>query len=179
MQPRVVVAVGLDLQPEGDAPLAAVLLGGELGADAVDLHEDTRVPGGVPQEAHGVEGALLDVRRPVAERRVYLQDPLVGVGPGPLGDLLRLDVLQAPLVEADPDGGAKPLLPVVGREVAQLLDLDLVALALVDVGEGGLAVLGGDAGGRRPDVLEPAVVLPGVLIFLLKPICAGVDKRLI
>ena len=40
-------------------------------------------------------------------------------------------------------------------QVAQLFDLELVALALVDVGEGGLAQFGGNAGRRVQDVLEP------------------------
>jgi hypothetical protein len=48
------------------------------------------------------------------------------VTPGPLGDLLGLDVLEPPLVETDPDGGTEPLLSVVSRQVAQLLYLDLV-----------------------------------------------------
>ena len=40
-------------------------------------------------------------------------------------------------------------------QVAQLFDLELVALALVDVGEGGLAQFGSNAGRRVQDVLEP------------------------
>ena len=81
------------------------------------------------------------------------------MGPGPLGNLLRLNVLQPALVEADPDRASEPLLLVVTGDVAELLDLDLVALALVDVGQAGVAWLGQDGGGRRQDVLEPALSL--------------------
>ena len=73
--------------------------------------------------------------------------------------ILSLDVLQPALVEADAQGGAQPLLLVVVGQVAQLFDLELVALTLVDVGEAGFAELGGDAGGGVEDVLEPVAVL--------------------
>ena len=76
------------------------------------------------------------------------------MGPGPLGNLLALDILEAPLVETDADGGMKPLLLVVVGEIAQLLELELVALALVDVGERGLALLGRNAGRSIENVLE-------------------------
>ena len=81
------------------------------------------------------------------------------MGPGPLRYLLRLYVLQSPLMEADPDCASEPLLLVVTRDVPELLDLDLVALALVDVGQAGVARLGQDGGGRGQDVLEPALTL--------------------
>ena len=45
-------------------------------------------------------------------------------------------------MKADPDGGAQPLLLVVAGQVAQLLDLQLVALSLVDVSQRGFANLG-------------------------------------
>ena len=48
--------------------------------------------------------------------------------PGPLCNLLALNVLEAALVEADPDCGTQPLLSVVARQVPELLDLDLVRL---------------------------------------------------
>ena len=48
--------------------------------------------------------------------------------PGPLGDLFTLNILKTTLMEANPDCGTKPLLPVVTREVPKLLDLDLVRL---------------------------------------------------
>ena len=59
----------------------------------------------------------------------------------PLRDLLVLNVLESALVEADAHGAAQPLLAVVLGQVAQLLDLELVALALVDVGQGRLTQL--------------------------------------
>ena len=46
----------------------------------------------------------------VTKRQIDLQNSLVGMAATPLGNLLRLDILQSPLVETDPDGGAKPLL---------------------------------------------------------------------
>ena len=91
----------------------------------------------------------------IPERHVHLEYPLVGVGAGPLRNLLVLNVLEATLVKANADGGAEPLLAVVGGQVAQLLDLELVALALVDVGERGLPQLRGDAGRGVQNVLKP------------------------
>lgn len=74
---------------------------------------------------------------------------------GPLRNLLVLDVLEAALVKTNADGAAEPLLAVVLGQVTQLLDLELVALALVDVGEGGLAQLRGYARRCVQDVLKP------------------------
>jgi hypothetical protein len=73
----------------------------------------------------------------------------------PLRNLLVLNVLEAALVEADAHGAAQPLLPVVLGEVAQLLDLELVALALVDVGQRRLAQLRRNARRGVQNVLEP------------------------
>ena len=79
--------------------------------------------------------------------------------PGPLCNLLSLNVLQPPLVEADADGASEPLLLVVTRDVSQLLDLDLIGLALVDVGQGRVSRLGQNRGGGSQDVLEPVMVI--------------------
>lgn len=49
------------------------------------------------------------------------------------------------------------LVAIIG-EIAQLLQLDLVALALVQVRERVLVVLGGDRSGRRQHVLEASVI---------------------
>ena len=62
-------------------------------------------------------------------------------------------------MEADPDCASEPLLLVVTRDVPELLDLDLIALALVDVGQTGVTRLGQDRGGRSQDILEPALPL--------------------
>lgn len=67
--------------------------------------------------------------------------------------LLSFHVLQAALVEADFDNTLQ-YLPPEGRQVAQLLQLNLVTLALVQVGERFFVVLGRDRGGGRQDVLE-------------------------
>lgn len=75
-------------------------------------------------------------------------------------------------MEADSYRRSKPLLPVVTRQVAQLLDLYLVRLehrkkfwklsnllkshlALVDVREAWISILGCNAGRGGEDVLEP------------------------
>ena len=79
--------------------------------------------------------------------------------PRPLCNLLSLNVLQPPLVEADADGASEPLLLVVTRDVSQLLDLDLIGLALVDVGQGRVSRLGQNWGGGSQDVLEPVMVI--------------------
>ena len=63
------------------------------------------------------------------------------MGPGPLRDLFALNVLEPALVEADAHVAAQPFLLVVTRQVPQLLHLQLVALALVDVGQGRLTNL--------------------------------------
>ena len=77
------------------------------------------------------------------------------MGAGPLVDLLVLDVLEPALVEANPDGAPQPLLLIVSGQVAQLLDLQLVALALVNVGEGRFPNLGGNTGRSSQDILKP------------------------
>ena len=73
-------------------------------------------------------------------------------------------------MEADSYRRSQPLLPVVARQVAQLLDLYLVGLALVDVGEAGLPSLGHDGRWCSEDVLEPALAfllgLPGQPVTL-------------
>lgn len=113
----------------------------------MDFDKDSSVPGWVPEKADRVEGRrfLLHVRHPVAQGCVYLKDPLIWTcpgkneqisqsrwnnffSPGPLCNLLALNVLEAALVEADPDCGTQPLLSVVARQVPELLDLDLVRL---------------------------------------------------
>ena len=124
VQPRAdeVAGESFHLQPEWDPPLPTVLLGSEFCRNAVNLDKYSRVPGGIPQEAHGaqVSGVLSDLRNAVAERGVYLQYSLVRMRPRPLGYLLRLNVLQASLVETNPESCAEPLLlimPCRGREI--------------------------------------------------------------
>ena len=115
----------------------------------MDLDKDPGVPGRVPEKADRVEGRrfLLHVRHPVAQGCVHLKDPLIwtrpgqneqivsisliknnSFPPGPLCNLLALNVLETALVEANPDCGTQPLLSVVARQVPQLLDLYLVRL---------------------------------------------------
>ena len=62
-------------------------------------------------------------------------------------------------MEADPDGATEPLLLVVAGEVAQLLDLQLVALPLVDVGQGRLPDLRRDTRRGVQNILEPGIIL--------------------
>ena len=59
-----------NLNAEGNSLFAAVLLGRELGGDAVDLDVDARVLGRVPQELHRVRAALLHVQDAVRQRDV-------------------------------------------------------------------------------------------------------------
>ena len=70
-------------------------------------------------------------------------------------------------MKADPDGGAQPLLLVVAGQVAQLLDLQLVALSLVDVRQRGFAHLG-----RYTCRCVQYVLEPGIMQILYKVILA-------
>lgn len=47
-------------------------------------------------------------------------------------------------------------LPPEGRQVAQLFQLNLIALTLIKIGERFFIVLGGNGSGRSQYVLEPA-----------------------
>ena len=76
------------------------------------------------------------------------------MSPRPLSDLFTLYVLQPALVETYSYRAPKPFLLVVVGEVAQLLELELVALPLVDVGEGGFSLLCSYARRSRQNVLE-------------------------
>ena len=84
---------------------------------------------------------LADVTDPITQRHIDLQYTLVGMGSGPLGDLFALNVLEPALVEADAHVAAQPFLLVMTRQISQLLHLQLVALALVDVRQGRLPYL--------------------------------------
>ena len=109
----------------------------------MDFDKDSSVQGGVPEKADRVESRrfLLYVGDPVAQGCIYLKDPLIWMcpaknlqfvfnffQPGPLSNLLGLNVLETTVVEANPDCGTQPFLSVVARQVPQLLDLYLVRL---------------------------------------------------
>ena len=142
-----------------------MLFGSKLGRDTVHLDKDPGLAGGIPREGDLVQLIVLlaHLADAVAQRHVHLQYPLVGMTPGPLGNLLALDVLQPALVEADADRAAQPLLLVVAGQVPELLHLELVALALVDVGQRGLTHLCGYTSGRGQHVLKAGVKVLEVL----------------
>jgi len=100
-----------------------VLLGRELGADAVDLDVDPGITSRVPLEGERVKAARVPdgLDDAVAQRNVDVQDSFPGMLGAPLGDLLRLHVLQPPLVEADSNLGLEHSLSEARDITAELL----------------------------------------------------------
>uniref|UniRef100_A0A8W7PH03 Uncharacterized protein n=1 Tax=Anopheles coluzzii TaxID=1518534 RepID=A0A8W7PH03_ANOCL len=129
--------IGVDvrfyLNPERYTLLAAMLFGRKFGGNAVHLHVHADLLHRVPEHLDRVEqvaAGRLHLHQPVRQRDVHVQDALAGPGRLPELHLLPLHVLQPALVEAYLDNTLQNLPPERGQ-IAKLLQLDLVALALV------------------------------------------------
>ncbi len=81
-----------------------MLLGRELGADAVHLDVDASVSGGIPLEAHNVQVTRIPdgIDDTVAQGKIDIQNTLRRMLETPLRNLLQLHVLQSTLVKANP-----------------------------------------------------------------------------
>lgn len=99
--------IGFNLQSEGHTLLAAVLLWGKFGWNAVDLDVDADLLQWVPEDLDSVQWAgaqrLRHVAEAVRKRYVHLNDAFAWAGLLPLLHLFALHELQAALVEADLD----------------------------------------------------------------------------
>lgn len=99
--------IGFNLQSEGHTLLAAVLLWGKFGWNAVDLDVDADLLQWVPEDLDSVQWAgaqrLRHVAEAVRKRYVHLNDAFAWAGLLPLLHLFALHELQAALVETDLD----------------------------------------------------------------------------
>jgi hypothetical protein len=81
-----------------------MLLGRELGADAVHLDVDASVSGWIPLEANNVQVTRIPdgIDNTVAQGKIDIQNSLRRMFETPLRNLLQFHVLESTLVKANP-----------------------------------------------------------------------------